>query len=62
MSSPGDRLLAAGGGSPPELQGAGGLVLGERGGGQAEGPFSLPVGELVRPGLPVRDHAEPYQQ
>ena len=35
------------------------LVLAERPGGQAEGVLGLPVGELVRAVLPVRQHAEP---
>ena len=39
-------------------QPAGG-VLAEGRGDQAEGPLGLPVGELVRPGVPVRDHARP---
>ena len=35
------------------------LVLAERPGDQAEGVFGLPVGQPVRAGLPVREHAEP---
>ena len=36
-----------------------GLVLAQGAGDQAEGALGLPVGELVRAGLPVRGHAEP---
>ncbi len=36
-----------------------GGVLAEHVRGQAECPLGLPVGELVRPVLPVCDHAEP---
>ena len=36
-----------------------GLVFGEGARDQAEGVLGLPVGEPVRAGLPVRDHAEP---
>ena len=45
------------------LQGCGGgavgLVLAQRRGDQAEGVLDLPVGELVRPGLPTGGDAEP---
>ena len=37
-----------------------GGVLGQGAGDQAEGPLGLPVGELVRAGLPVLGHAEPH--
>jgi len=35
------------------------LVLFQGAGDQAEGALGLPVGEQVRAGLPVRQHAEP---
>ena len=36
-----------------------GVVFGQGAGDQAEGALGLPVGELVRAGLPVLGHAEP---
>ena len=36
------------------------MVFGQGAGDQAEGPLGLPVGEQVRAGLPVLEHAEPH--